>query len=356
MCHVVCFRPTASIPIPFQTVKLSFPLRTVGITCPLQTVGTTTTTGTDPVSSSTLPTNNPSDGATTTSVIIVVAVVIVLAVIVVGVVILVVLFSTKKRKQLLEISKLQNVTVGNEDVEMKLKQEGTTEMETSFSADQPPYAEVRTVAPPNVPSKSVQLMDNLNQNSTVNDGYSEIEPEPDDSKHVLPAKPPRQVNLSDPMYEEIEPSLMHQNRDQHFDPPSTTNDVYTVPDTTSSHTAEIDSGKYETVYSEPIEPSLFTNAVETPRHSEDLQPYAPIYTVPTHLPKSDKVLLKVSGSNIQKIRELGMGHFGMIILAETVGLSAKDLRLSESDDDKSKSTSRCEETKNRCSKCYKRSL
>ena len=32
-----------------------------------------------------------------------------------------------------------------------------------------------------------------------------------------------------------------------------------------------------------------------------------------------------------------MGHFGKVILAETVGLSAKDLRLKESDDDKSKS-------------------
>ena len=33
-----------------------------------------------------------------------------------------------------------------------------------------------------------------------------------------------------------------------------------------------------------------------------------------------------------------MGQFGKVILAETVGLSTKDLRLSESDDDKSKST------------------
>ena len=30
--------------------------------------------------------------------------------------------------------------------------------------------------------------------------------------------------------------------------------------------------------------------------------------------------------------------FGKVILAETLGLSAKDLKLSESDDDKSKST------------------
>ena len=32
-----------------------------------------------------------------------------------------------------------------------------------------------------------------------------------------------------------------------------------------------------------------------------------------------------------------MGHFGKVILAETVGLSANELRLSKSDDDKSKS-------------------
>ena len=339
MCHVVCFRPTASIPIPFQTVKLSFPLRTVGTTSPPQptkTVGATATTGNVPVSSSSIqPTNNPpSDAATTTLVIIVVAVVIILVVIVVGVVILVVLFRAKKRKQQLVINKLQSV----ENVEMKLKQVGTTKVEANSSADQPPYAEIQTVAPPDVPSKSEEPVNYSKQNSTVNGGYSEIKPEPDDSRHALPAKPPRQVNLSDPMSEEMEPSLMHQNMDQHVDPPSTTNDIYTVPDTTSSHTVDTDSRKYETVYSEPIEPSLFTDAVETPSDSEELQPYAPIYTLPTDLPKRDKVLLKVSGSNIQKIHELGMGHFGKIILAETVGLSSKDLRLSESDDDKNKST------------------
>ena len=246
-----------------------------------------------------------------------------------------VLFRAKKRKQWLVINKFQSVVTENKNVEMKLKQVGTTKVEANSNADQPPYAEIQSEAPPEVPSKSEELVEYSNQNSTVN---GEIELEPADSKHVLPVRPPRQVNLSNPVTEEMEPSLMYQNMDQHCDPPGTTNDIYTVPDTTSSHTVDIDSGKYETVYSEPIEPSLFTNAVETPRHSEDLQPYAPIYTVPTDLPKSDKVLLKVSGSNIQKIRELGMGHFGKIILAETAGLSAKDLRLSKLDDDKSKST------------------
>ena len=282
------------------------------------------------------PTNNPpSDGTTTTSVFIVVAVVIILVVIVVGVVILVVLLRAKKRKQLIEF---QNVTTENQDIEMKIKQEGLTEIENNSSTNQPSYAEIQTKAPPKLPTKSEELVDYLNLKSTVTGGYSEIEPELVDRKHTLPAKPHRQVNPSDPISKEMEPSAMYQNMDQHSDPSSTPNNIYTVPDTSRSHTVETNSGKYETVYSEPIEPSLFTDVVETPSDCEDLQPYGPIYTVPTEMPKSDKVLLKFSGSNIREIRELGMGQFGKVILAETVGLSAKDLRLSESDDDKSKST------------------
>ena len=100
---------------------------------------------------------------------------------------------------------------------------------------------------------------------------------------------------------------------------------------------EIPSEISETVYSEPIQPSLFADAVGT-ADSEDFQPYGPIYTIPINLPKCKEVLLNISGSNIREIVELGLGQFGKVILAETVGLSANDLRLSESDDDKSKST------------------
>ena len=287
--------------------------------------------------------NTPqTSGATTTLVIIVVAVVIILVVIVVGVVILVVLFRTKKRKQQLEIDKLQKTSTEKENIEMKLKREGTIEIEASSSTDQPPYTEIQTEAPPNAPSKSEHL---VNLNSPLTIGYSGIELEPDDSKQAFQAKPPRHVTLSDQISKSTEPNPMYQNMNQHHDTPSTTdvsqgNDIYTVPDTTSpvTDTVDCDSSLYETVYSEPIQPSLFTDAVETPSDCGDMHPYAPIYTVPMNLPESKEVLLKLFGSNIREIRELGMGLFGKVILAETVGLSAKDLRLSESDDDKSKST------------------
>ena len=276
---------------------------------------------------------------------------IILVVIVVGViilVILVILFRAKKRKQQLVINKIQNVMTEKQDIEMKLKQEGTAEVEASSNANQPPYAEIGMEEPPDVPSKSKEFMEYLYLSSPLNSGYSEIEPEQADIEHTVPGKPPRHVSLSDPMPEhESEPNPTYQNRNQHpdidqcHDLPNITNvpkgiDIYTVPDI--SHTVDPDSGIYETVYSEPIQPSLFTDAVETSSDCEDLHPYAPIYTIPINLPESKEGPLKVFGSNIREISELGMGQFGKVILAETVGLSAKHLRLSESDDDKSKST------------------
>ena len=308
---------------------------------PTKSEGTITTTRTVPVSSSTQPaTNLPIDGATTTSVIIVVAVVIILVVIVVGVVILVVLIRTKKRKQQLVINKLLRVTIEKENIEIELKHEGTIEKEDNSSTFLPSYAEIQTEAPPNVPSKSE---DPVSLNSPLTVAYNEIELEPDDTKQAFHAKPPRHVTPSDLTPKATGPNPMYQNMNQHHDTPSTTDlsqgiDIYTVPDTTSSHTVDRDSLLYETVYSEPIQPSLFTDAVETPSDCEDLHPYAPIYTLPLNLSESNEVLMKVFGSNIREIHELGTGLFGEVILAETVGLSAKDLKLSESDDDKSKST------------------
>ena len=266
---------------------------------------------------------------------------IILVVIVVGVVVLVVLSRTKKRKQQLVINKLLRVTTEKENTEIELKHEGTIEKEDNSSTFLPPYAEIQTEAPPNVHSKSE---DPVSLNSPLTVAYNEIELEPDDSKHAFRAKPPRHVTPSNLAPKATDPNPMYQNMNKHHDTPSTTDlsqgiDIYTVPDTTSSmtDTVDCDSSLYETVYSEPIEPSLFIDAVETPSDCEDLYPYAPIYTVPINLPESKEVLLKVFGSNIREIRELGMGLFGKVILAETVGLSARDLRLSESDDDKSKS-------------------
>ena len=74
---------------------------------------------------------------------------------------------------------------------MKLKQK-ETDLDANLSFDHPPYAEIQTEAPPEVPSHSEEHLEYLNQNSTRTE-YSEIELEQADSKHAHPTKPPRQV-------------------------------------------------------------------------------------------------------------------------------------------------------------------
>ena len=239
-----------------------------------------------------------------------VVVVIILVFVILGFIFLVILF--KRRKQKLEINKLQNVRIEKEYIELKAL---TIEKKASSEG----Y---------------------VNQNTTFTDEYSEIKMIPADGKYTPSPSTPRLAKLSNPMFSGMESNSTYQNIDKSHDSPSTTNvpqgtasdDVYTMPDITSSQTVE-----NETVYSEPIQPSLFTDVVSH-SDSEDLLPCAPIYTVPTPLPKSDKELLKVDVSNIREIRELGTGLFGKVILAETVCLSPKDLKMSESDEDKSKST------------------
>ena len=143
----------------------------------------------------------------------------------------------------------------------------------------------------------------MNQNSTTAGEYSEIKVIPADGEYTLPASPSRLADLSNTMSVENESIPLYQNIDKGHDPPSTlrvpqgtaSDIIYTMPDITSSQTVEIDN---ETVYSEPIQPSLLTGAVGSPSDSEDLLPYPPVYTIPTLLPKSEKELIKVTGVNI----------------------------------------------------------
>ena len=272
-------------------------------------------------------------GANSIPAITAVAVVIILMIILIGVVILLVLF--KRRKQQLELN-LQNMMKGRK---FELKQEGTTEKEASLeeypnqsSVCTAEYSEIKLIPA----ERGASSMEHLNYNNTFVDEYSEIK--------VIPAAlPPRLTNMSNFMSGKMESNPMYQNINKSHDPPSitsvpqgtTSDDIYTMPDITSSQTVETDN---ETVYSEPIQLSLFTDVVGSPSDSEDVLPYAPIYTIPTPLPRSEKELLKVGVSNIREICELGMGLFGKVILAETVGLSPKELRVCESDEDKSKST------------------
>ena len=114
----------------------------------------------------------------------------------------------------------------------------------------------------------------------------------------------------------------------------------------------------DTVYSERLQPSMFakppeqalekkeevkedladhrTEKIKEEGEEEVEDVYAPIYSLPTAL-ESSSTVLQFKPENIHRIKTLGTGYFGKVLLADTVGLSLKELKMSETDDDKSKS-------------------
>ena len=102
--------------------------------------------------------------------------------------------------------------------------------------------------------------------------------------------------------------------------------IYSEPLFPSEHEQEWnpDQNIYESIYSEPLKPSLFMQE-SYQVDAEDLCPYSSIYTAPAI--DSDEKSLSVSISNIKEIKCLGYGNFGKVVLAQTVGLSPRDLQL-----------------------------
>ena len=86
---------------------------------------------------------------------------------------------------------------------------------------------------------------------------------------------------------------------------------------------------YESIHTEPIKPSLFTQSQDHNKNEEELCPYSSIYATSV-LPLSQEKPLEVSIKNIHEEKTLGSGQFGKVILAKTVGLSEAVLKLGES--------------------------
>ena len=88
----------------------------------------------------------------------------------------------------------------------------------------------------------------------------------------------------------------------------------------------------EPIYSEALTPAMFKQPPPDP--SVPLHPYGPIYAEPTVAKKTDAVR-EVDVANFEEKGLIGIGQFGEVMLAETVGLSRKDLGLTPADDDRS---------------------
>ena len=109
--------------------------------------------------------------------------------------------------------------------------------------------------------------------------------------------------------------------------------IYAQPHFKDKGTLSPSSTESEPIYSEAITPDLFSQAPEAAKDS-NLTPYAPIYADLRTLEKA-KPPLRVPSFKIKELCPLGVGQFGEVMLAETVGLSRRDLKLSKTDNTRS---------------------
>ena len=92
----------------------------------------------------------------------------------------------------------------------------------------------------------------------------------------------------------------------------------------------------ENIYSESITPSDFISQQPQPEEEILSDPiiYAPIYPSFAELPESFELPAEVDSSKVKEKVSLRTGHYGEVILADTVGLSLKDLHLSKTETNK----------------------
>ena len=92
----------------------------------------------------------------------------------------------------------------------------------------------------------------------------------------------------------------------------------------------------ENIYSESITPSDFISQQPQPEEEIPSDPiiYAPIYPSFAELPESFELPAEVDSSKVKEKVSLRTGHYGEVMLADTIGLSLKDLHLSKTETNK----------------------
>ncbi len=101
-----------------------------------------------------------------------------------------------------------------------------------------------------------------------------------------------------------------------------------------SEPSDLSTSHKEAVYSEALTPAMFKQPPPDP--NVPMRPYGPVYTEPTTIQRNlqDKVKLVVP-ANFKEHGLIGIGEFGEVVLAETVGLSRSDLGLTPASSDRS---------------------
>ena len=90
---------------------------------------------------------------------------------------------------------------------------------------------------------------------------------------------------------------------------------------------------YDQIYSEALDPAMLTHDYDMASDKDVAIPYSAIYEEPKEHVSYNSSVVMVARNNIVEIRNLGMGQFGQVILARTVGVHLMGLQQTESDTD-----------------------
>ena len=223
-----------------------------------------------------------------------------------------------------------------------------------YATTEPFYSEVKRPSPPPLPPRfyhtgAYATVDNVGSNGhlelvDMNDQRNSVSSMPDPTPSKLRHQPDFLQN--NPLYLSADqldrpagcvrrgsvPSL-----DMADSPGQSMLNIYAEPSRIpppSSHRPSSPPSHPAPIYSESITPSHFREARSASPIDTELHPYASIYNDPQPLKRSEGPM-EVTAQQIREKRNLGVGQFGQVVLAETIGLSLNDLKLSTSNDDKS---------------------
>ena len=169
--------------------------------------------------------------------------------------------------------------------------------------------------------------------------YEHVE-QPKERRLTLSSSPPKLSKITDSSEYILFPNPIYESSSEAVTAEATksesciSNDFYihAPPSLERSDTSSTSLRSGEPIYNEALEPSMFSQ--KNPSNESDLHPYGPIYANPKALKKADTPL-EVTAANVCEVKQLGIGEFGEVVLAETIGVSLKDMKLSQTDDNKS---------------------
>ena len=203
------------------------------------------------------------------------------------------------------------------------KQKGTEMIYSAVIKDKPP-----TIPPQNF--NETDLAENNKQKR-----------EPSISPPPKLAKLTKAVGLDlvdNPLYNDSAPNVQTSN-----DPYYSSADNPSVPEAMYSEVTK-ETPIVEATYSTPEYFDLKNPIYDEAGNYNEIQPFSfvssetysdgPIYSVPEIGTKKSDTILKITPDHLQEIKHLGVGQFGEVVLAKTIGLSLMDLGLNENEDDR----------------------